>query len=338
MSSFGATDPYDVETVRATVETIRPDWTVEGIEPCRQGTDAIYFVTATTPSGDRETVLKAAEFVDPERFRREPRLLDLAGDAGLPVPAVYGVLDEHADLPAPCFLMERCSGEALADGGASALSPDALGRVAETAGSALARIHGLVDVDGFGALGGAGDALTVAEPGRDWPSVRRESIEGDLAELEDSRFADLHDELREYFEAEIHLLDTSFDPILAHNDYRVGNLLLDPETGETHAILDWGAAFAAHAEYDIVNTEQHLAGHTLPGDDRRQLIRERLYAGYDRERPLDRDEAFRQRRQFYLLDTELSAMRWLPHWLADATAEERETVARHHRAFVRDLL
>lgn len=338
MSSFGATDPYDDETVREMVAAVTPEWDVETVEACRQGTDAIYFVTAETPSGDREAVLKAAEFTEPERFRREPRLLDHAAAAELPVPEVYGLVDRHPDLPAPYFLMERCEGVALPDGGAAELSQDALAVVSETAGRSLARIHDLIDLDGFGVLGGSGSELTVAEPGRGWLSVRNESIEGDLAELEDGRFADLHDELRGYFEAEIELLDRQFEPALAHNDYRVGNLLVEPETGRTTAILDWGAVFAAHAEYDIVSTEQHLAGHTLPDDDRRQLVRERLYAGYERVSTLDRDTEFRRRRRFYLLDTQLSAMRWLPHWHADATPEERDTVARHHREFVRELL
>lgn len=338
MSSFGTADPYDEATVRAMVAAIAPEWAVTAVEPCRQGTDAIYFVDAETPSEKREVVLKAAEFTESESFRREPRLLTLAADAALPVPAVYGIVDDHADLPAPFFLMERCEGTSLPDGGAHRLSDDAIARVADTAGESLARIHGLVDLDGFGLLDGPGDELTVAEPNRDWPSVRRESIEGDLAELESGRFASLHDELRAYFEAKIELLDGPFEPVLAHNDYRVGNLLLDPDTGETHAILDWGAAFGAHAEYDLVSTEQHLAGHTLPSEDRRQLVRERLYAGYERVQSIERDAEFRRRRRFYLLDTQLSAMRWLPEWHVDATAAERDRVACHHREFVEELL
>jgi|AntDeeMetagen192_2_1112575.scaffolds.fasta_scaffold01725_3 aminoglycoside phosphotransferase (APT) family kinase protein len=338
MSSFGATDPYDEATVRAMVAAVAPDWEVTSIEPCRQGTDAIYFVAGETPTGERDAVLKACEFTDAARFRREPRLLDRAADAGLPVPSVYGIVDEHVELPAPYFLMERCRGESLPDGGADELSADALATVAATAGRALATTHDLVELDGFGVLGGSGGELTVAEPGRDWRSVRQESIEGDLDELEGGRFDDLHGELREYFEAEIELLDRQFDPALAHNDYRVGNLLLDLETGETHAILDWGAVFAAHAEYDLVSTEQHLAGHTLPSDERRHLVREHLYTGYERVNPLARDAELRRRRRFYLLDTQLSAMRWLPHWHADATAKERAAVAEHHRAFVRELL
>jgi len=337
MSSFGATDPYDAKTVRAVVETIRPDWTVDGVEPCRQGTDAIYFVTATTPTGDREAVLKAAEFVDPERFRREPRLLELAADAGLPVPAVYGVMDEHADLPAPCFLMERCSGEALDDDGASSLSADALGAVTRAAGRSLAEIHDLADLDGFGALALDNGEITINDP-TDWQTCRREGLEDDLDHLQSSRFADLHDDLREHLDAELTILDGTFEPSLAHNDYRVGNLLLDPETGETHAILDWGAAFAAHNEYDLATTESHLVGSVGLEDERRLLVREQLYAGYERVSSLDRDRPFRRRRELYLLDNRLSAMRWFKHWHADATVAEKDAIARDHRAFVSEIL
>ncbi|WP_135851962.1 phosphotransferase family protein [Halorussus salinus] len=290
------------ETVAAMVGEIRPSWSVREAAPAEEGTDVVYFVTAEMPDGPRECVLKACEFLDPRAFRPEPHLMEAVGRrTEIPVPAVVGAVDDHPDLPAPCYLMERCDG-AVREGAARDLPAAAIERLARDAGRYLAQLHALGEFEAFGTvlLGrdarreGRASGLTVAD--RDSPAGERvlttdesatdswrerveEVVASTRGEFHD-RFADLESDLRAAVESRLDALDGEFDAVLGDDDYRLGNLLVDPETGETRAVLDWGNSSTLEPQYNLVLTEQHLSDWARHGDPRRERVRVALREGY----------------------------------------------------------
>lgn len=337
MAGYGPPDPLSRETIRSMVAAVRPEWTVRVVEPCERGSGVLYFLTVGTDDGIREIVLKYCRFADANGFLTEPRVLSLvAGDTGVPVPRVEAVVDEHDDLPAPYFLMERREGtpmpETVRDG-------DRLVGIARDAGRYLGAVHRLREFDAFGRLGPAegGDGLAVADPTDAWAEWFHEVAVAPLDRLDDTRFSDLVPELRRRFDAvRDRLRRGDPTPVLCHGEYRPDNLLVGDDD-RTAAVLGWRTALAAPAEYDLARTESHLAGGRTPDDEVRRRLRDALYEGYDRTNRLDRDEGFVARREGYLLAARAEAMRWLPYRLGDADAKRIEAAAADHRAFVEAL-
>lgn len=339
-SAFDLDSSHSPAEIGRLVETMVPGWTAVDAMAAEEGTDAVYFVTVETPEGSREAVLKICEFVSPEAFRPEPRLLALMDRrTSIPVPSVYGVLDDHDELPAPAFLMERRQGAAVQR---PDLDRKALGRVAREAGRHLGEVHAVGTFEEFGAVRLArdagrpasvelpdGDGLAVGDPFESWRAKLAETARSSLDDLHE-RFADLAGSLRDALEPRLAALPEP-EPVLIHGDYRLGNLLVDPETGATRAVLDWGNCHTGHAESDLTSTEQYLCGYARPGSERRRFVREHLYAGYAETNQLDRDEGFGERREAYLLVSRLFPLVWFDLWYGDADVEEREEVAARHR-------
>lgn len=331
---------HSLDEIRRLVAAMIDGWTVTDARAAEEGTDAIYFVTAETPAGTREAVLKVCEFVSPEAFRPEPRLLELMNHrTSIPVPSVLAVLDDHDELPSPAFLMECYRGEVV---DRTDLGRDALSRVAREAGRNLGEIHAVGTFDEFGTVRLARDAdrpasvalpngegLAVGDPRESWRARLADVASGSIDDLHE-RFADLEGPLRDAIEPRIAALP-DVEPVMIHGDYRLGNLLVDPETGVTRAVLDWGNHHTGHAETDLASTEQYLCGWALPDADRRRFVRERLYAGYAETNDLDRDEGFCERRETYLLVVRCFPLVWFDLWYADADENERYRIAERHR-------
>lgn len=335
-------------TVTRLVEACRPNWEVAAFTPAAEGTDAVYFLTVETPDGPRDAVLKAREFVDPAAFRVEPVLLDLFADTPVPVPRVLGRVDEERpDLPTPCFLLERCDGQSVEP---VDLPADALDRLAREAGRHLAHVHTTGEFDRFGPVrrraDTARDGSAVAVDGRQlavaaegshgrWGERVAAMAEDRLAGIDD-RFVDLREPLRRFVDARLDSVDGWFDPALVHHDYRPGNLLADPGTGETRAVLDWGNAFTGERAYNLVATESYLCARRPPGHPRRKHVRAAMRVGYAEVTALP--QLPERRRELYLAVTHLAALEWFEEWYADATDAERRRAAERNREYVRELL
>lgn len=334
-------DGIDDGDVRAMVRHLRPEWRVRDWTPADEGTDFVCFVDAEMPDGDCAVVLKAASFLDPESFRPEPRTLALVADrTDVPAPRVLGACDAHDDLPAPFFLMDRLDGEQVA--GPDALAPGALDRLARDAGRNLADLHDAATWDGYGWLRCADDVdapagpggLAPADPHDSWRERLRESAEPHLADLH-PRFADLEADLRAALDARLDAAPRRPEPVLVHGDYRYGNLLLDPESGATRAVLDWGNQSTGDAAYDLVFAEQYLCGWAGLGDPVRERVRDALRAGYRERRAFTADPA---RRDCYLLDSALAPLAWFGLWHRGQDADERDAAADRYRDVVRALV
>lgn len=361
-------DGFSEPTVRRMVREIRPEWTIREATAADEGTDAVYFVTADTPDGPRECVLKACEFLDPEEFRPEPHLMALLERrTSIPVPGVVGAVDSAAsptprsdggetaganrdDLPAPFFLMERCDGE-VCEGDARDLPLEAIERIARDAGRNLGELHELGDFEAFGPVRLARDAdrdrggiavddghtLTTAETATDSWRARVENLTEFFFDNLDDRFADLEADVRALTDARLDALDREFAPVFGHDDYRLGNLLVDPETGETKTVLDRGNANTLEAHYNLVLTEQYLSGWAPHDDSRRERVRAALREGYAETNRLEEDAAFERRREPYLGATRLFPMACFSLWYDDASDAEQDGAAEEHRRAVRDL-
>ena len=314
------------------------------VVPADEGTDDVFFVTVEMPDEDRHCVLKVCSFLDPPPFRVEPRILDFVNrHTEIPVPNVLGYVDDHDSLPAPFFLMQRAPGEQLS--GPESLPERSLERTAHDAGRHLAELHSAATFNGYGWLCASVDAdeepsvddiaLTGREP--DWPSRLRSYAEGSLARIEESgRFADLLDELRAGLDSYLEVVPEDPEPVLLHDDYRFGNLLVAPDTGAVRTVLDWGNQFTGHREFDLATTEHYLCGRAPLGDDRRAVVREALLSGYTEVDELTRDGEFRRRQRAYRFVGQLSALAWFDLWYGKS--DDPEAVAAQQKELALSLL
>ncbi|MWG33282.1 phosphotransferase [Halomarina oriensis] len=338
------------------VGELEPTWTVESIERSEHGTDFVGLLTVDTGDERRRVVLKAttAGLVDPAVARSEPRLLDLVDrETAIPVPSVVGYRDDHGTYPAPFTLMEYVDGENL-ENRAGSLAPAARDRIVRDAGANLARLHALGPLPAYGRVGVEDGELTVLDT--DDHSHRedfREKLLADTEETLDSltdggffpeladdpeRFADLVPDARAFVREAVPALPEADPPTYNHWDYRYGNLLVDPETGETRAVLDWANLSAADPAYNLAKVETRLLSPEDDGETRTADLRETFRSAYRRERPSwTFDDATLERMALYRLTDRLDAMACLPLWYQDASPKERDDVAADHRAFVHEF-
>lgn len=336
-------------TVQRMVRTLRPEWTVREILPADFATDAVFYLIVETGEGPRECVLKACTAVPRPDFRPEPYILTLLNRrTSVPTPQVIGTVDDHGDLPAPFYLMEKCEGVVAEN---ASLTSESLERVARAAGRYAGEYHGLGTFERFGRLrldtdlhqSGAcltvdGRTLAVADEGAtSWRCWIEDGYEDWIDDLDD-RFVDRRLELEAFIESRLETIDGSFDAVLGHIDYKPWNILVDPDDGETTAVLDWGHATAMAPYYDLLLTEEHLSRWAPLESPRRRRVRTAIEAGYAETNELDRDPDFEVRRELYLAVSRLQPLVWFSEWMADDSQSVREGAADKHSQFVSDLL
>lgn len=339
--------------VRGMVETVTDGWRVQSVDRCPHGTDFVATLDVLTPDEARTVVLKAttADLVPPAVARSEPRLLALVGrQTAIPVPEVFGYRDAHPEYPAPFYLTSHADGENV-EGRPRELPDAARERVVRDAGRHLADLHALGPLPAAGRIGVADGELAVLDTD-DHPSYddyRDAFIAGcedalvaladggyfpDLAE-DPERFADLVPAVREHLRGVVADLPSPDPPTYCHHDYRYGNLLVAPETGETRAVLDWANLTSADPAYNLASVESLLFDPDEDGQRRADELRRTFREAYDDAREgWSFDDAVRERMRVYRLGCRLDAMACLPLWYDDATPAERDERAREHRAFV----
>ncbi|MCU4741868.1 phosphotransferase [Halobacteria archaeon AArc-m2/3/4] len=345
------------ELVYEMVRHLEPSWDVQSIDRASHGTDFVAFLEVGTPEGVRTVVLKAstAEWVEPETARAEPRMLALVGrETTIPVPAVFGYCDDHDTLPAPFYLMEYVDGENY-EGNPHSLSDTVREQICREAGRNLAQLHTLGSLESVGRLGVQNGELTVLDTEEsprydefhDWLLASYEdTLEsltsgGYFPDLADDkrRFADIVPEVRQYLRETIPKLSAPNPPTYCHQDYRYGNLLVDPETGTAQAVLDWGVVLSASPAFNIANAESLLLTPDSDDAERTDELRQALRTAYtDTRDDWSFDEATRERMRIYRLTCRLDAMACLPLWYQDASPSERdERAAAYREAVVRYL-
>ncbi|WP_436911406.1 phosphotransferase family protein [Halosimplex marinum] len=337
--------------VERMVAAVDGDWTTREATAIDDGGNETVAVTVETGDGVRECVLKATDEENGGgNLAAEAKLLRLLGaETAVPVPAVYGVVGDRADLPTPLFLMERVGGDPLpAD---ASIPDDEMVAYARQVGRALGEVHDLDAFDGYGPVVDAervdpSDAggtrplareygLALDDPRDSWEAQLAATAERMLDGLADGRFDDIVPDLRAAIDRRQRRLDLSGSPVLARIDHHPANMAVDRESRTVTGLLDWGLVRTAHPEYELVCAEHGFCGTDSLDSKRRERVRTALYEGYDGAAGLPSDGGFESRRRLHLLVFLAANMTWVSDWVTPETAEE---VERDCREFVAELL
>lgn len=333
------------------LDAIEPTWRLTDATPTEAGHHAVYRLEVETPDSERECYLKATPEDKTPTIGLEARILAILNrHTGIPVPTVYGVVDEHEELSAPFVLLAAMPGEVKSRTRLASLPDDSLRRVARETGRHLADLHALNAVDAYGFLTDEGtrrhrgrpradlDTVAVADPVTDWRDRLHDWADGTLTNLDDTRFSDVVPDARPILDSRIEEIDGPFEPALARIDQSLENVLLNQ--GELCAMIDWEFTIAATPAYDVVNVAWSLAGGQYlfapEVPDRRDLVRRALLEGYrecGNERVI---EQVRANRECYELLSALRSMVHLEEWfrmfdlgeqIDDAATELRSEVS-----------
>ncbi|ELY61578.1 phosphotransferase family protein [Natronolimnohabitans innermongolicus] len=331
------TDPLTDEQIENCLRATEMDWTLERSEAISEGSETTYQIEVIDETNaTTEVIFKTAGLSSTSEFVHEPRIHRfVATETNIPVPSIYTAVTDPELVDRPFYLMEYIDGSSLesdeewigtleADCG-----PDALAGLARTAGRHLAQLHELGPVEGVGKLTVGDDGIVIKDNSTAWGDWMRGSLDSPYLEYLGEIESDVRDYIRE---ATATLPKVPLVPM--HYDYRPGNLLVDADTYELKAVLDWGAVRSGHYEYELVLCEQYLTQWSSYDAERRSIVRENLYAGYERYRTLDRDAKFRDRRHLYQLVTRISALHVLPYY----SETKQDRLWSHHWQFFKDVV
>lgn len=178
-----------------------------------------------------------------------------------------------------------------------------------------------------------GFTIDVVERGHDAWEPRFRDLVADHCSGLDGRFADLAADVETALAA---VPVPAADPVLVHDDYRYWNLLADPMTGETRAVIDFDASTAA-ARWNLVATVDRLSAWAPLDADRRRRVRECVLVGYEtatgRRPDLDAPAC-----DAYRLASRLPALACFEDWHAETCPDERDAIAERHRDHVATLV
>lgn len=336
--------PADV--IEEMLRAIDPEWRLRQARPAERGFTAVYRVTVETEGGSRELVLKATPDGQRHGIDTEARLLAVLGrHTGIPVPEVIGVVDDRDGLPTPYFVMTAIPGDEIPYEQTSRVSDPVLRRVSRTTGEHLGELHAIEAVDSFGTIDcakpealeggsptGTPHELAVAEGSESWPNYLRAAGDRQLEVIADTRFDDLLPRLRPWVRDRISAMTDPFSSVVGRIDHGVHNLVIERESGEVVAVLDWGFTLAVTPGYDLQCVEYVLSGAVLavaPGQpDRRELVREGIRDGYGSTAVAYPAEELSRCRSLYELLAIVRAMGHVETGVAKIPAGEEDAVAR----------
>jgi aminoglycoside phosphotransferase (APT) family kinase protein len=346
------------ETITRMVQRVEPTWRVAEATAATEGAHLVFHLEVETDDdGHRECVLKATPPEQQPSCDSEARSLALLNaETDLPVPEVFGVVDEHESLPTPYFLMSTLPGTYHPRRDLPDLSTDLVAGIARSTGRHLAELHRLEAVDAYGYLTAEcertldGDRpdpdpsqITVHDPAESWSDYLDAEVERVSAGLADTRFADLQRRVRTALEDRVESIagGDAVGPVLARIDQSLDNVLVDPESGELTGLLDWEFCVAATPSYDLAFVEHTLrGGHwRLLGEETalRVTVRSGLLDGYADAGDPHVVERFRAERECYatlvLAHELLNFDAWFDQ-ISGVPEDRREAAARRLRADV----
>ncbi|GAA0449263.1 hypothetical protein GCM10008985_00790 [Halococcus dombrowskii] len=361
-SSVEISDGMLVEMVRY----LRPAWSPRDIDRIAEGVNSTVAFDVDTPMGERSIVLKASTSSHPlaaDRSKAEPRVLSLLRrETTVPVPTVFDTCDDHETYPAPYFLMEYVDGRTIDHADAPDLPFDVRETIFSEAGRNLAELHTLDSFDEIGDIVGTNGGISVLDTSdspsydvfHDWLLDSYEETLDQLLEdggyfpelaTDPNRFDNLVPDIRSYLKETISNLSAPKPPTYCHKDYRYGNLVVAPESGEARAVLDWANLMSAPPAFNLAIAESKLLKPDLNTDasasaGRAGGLRRALWDAYESVRDeWSFDAATRERIRLYRLVFRLDQMACLPLFArTDPTLDDRAARATEHRAFVEQYL
>jgi aminoglycoside phosphotransferase (APT) family kinase protein len=158
---------------------------------------------------------------------REHRIVAALADSDVPVPPLVGLETDAAVTGAPFYVMRFVDGLVIRDADAArTLDADLRRAAGEDLVDVLGRLHAVdPDAVGLGDLGRKEDYLA-----RQLSRWHRQLTEGRTRDLP------LLDEVHARLTADI---PEQGPATVVHGDYRLDNLIVDPDTGRVRAVLDW---------------------------------------------------------------------------------------------------
>ena len=179
---------------------------------------------------------------------REARVMGALGQAGFPVPRIFGVCEDPAVLGTAFYLMDHVEGRIVWDPTTDIASPEERAATFDAMNAALARLHALdidaLGLDDYGRRGGF-----VARQTALWTRQYREDVDAGR----DPNMDALIDWLAER--------DLSDETSVIHGDFRIDNLILRPDRPEVAAVIDWELSTLGHPLADFA---YHLMMYRMP--------------------------------------------------------------------------
>lgn len=338
------------DRIEAMVQRIERAWSVREATPAVGGYHLVYRLQVATERGERRCVLKATpESVAPVCGDEARLLTVLTAHSSVGVPEVFGVVDEDDTLPAPFFLAAELPGANYRRGELPTLASETLERAAHSLGHQLANLHqtsgsgalslagyGFVSVDREDTLDGGRpsshpEQLVVDDAEADWQRYLEGTAEHGVGELQETRFSGMADSVQSALETRISGLSGPFEPALCRVDHSIENTVLDPETDQVQALLDWEFCVAATPAYDLAFAVDSFSGGLrtlIPGTpDRRDRIEAALLAGYRDAGGGDVVDRYRENGDCYRLLSDMHAMVNFESWFERSTASETQKTA-----------
>lgn len=191
---------------------------------------------------------------------REYRVLSGLSRVGFPVPKPLAICEDASVIGAPFMLMEHVSGRVLATAtDAAGLAPAAAERICASFVAQLARLHA-VDPEAAGLADLGRPQGYVARQVRRWRDQWERTKTRDLSDL---------DRLASWLESQVTALPPDLPWSVVHGDYRLDNVILDPETYQVTAVLDWEMSTLGDPVADLAVS---LVYWSRPGERLRQRL------------------------------------------------------------------
>ena len=220
-------------------------------------------------TGDRELVLRRPPFGSKVKsahdMGREFRVLSRLWTVYPKAPRALAHCDDPAVIGAPFYVMERKTGIVLRHQKAPAgidLPPERMRRISETLVDGLAELHAVdYAAAGLGDLGHPAGYVERQVAG--WTERWRGARTDDVPDVDRAAAW-----LAGHLPAEV---PAESGAALLHNDYKYDNLVLSPDLGGIHAVLDWEMATLGDPLMDLgtslaywIDPEDDPALRTLP--------------------------------------------------------------------------
>lgn len=191
---------------------------------------------------------------------REYRVLSGLSRVGFPVPKPLAICEDAGVIGAPFMLMEYVPGRVLATATDGAdLAPADAERICASFVAQLAGLHA-VDPEAAGLADLGRPQGYVARQVRRWRDQWERTKTRDLPEL---------DRLASWLERQVTALPPDLPWSVVHGDYRLDNVILDAQTCQVTAVLDWEMSTLGDPVADLAVS---LVYWSRPGEPLRQRL------------------------------------------------------------------
>lgn len=206
------------------------------------------YVLRRKPPG---TLLKGAHAVD-----REVKVLAALGNAGFPVPRVYGLCTDDAVIGSWFYVMEMVEGRIFWDAALPGLAANERAAIYDAMNATLAQLHAFAPA-----------ALGLADFGRSGNYFPRQ-----LATWTKQYHADIDagrdphmDRVIDWLERNMPGEDGQFG--IVHGDFRIDNMIFHPTEPRVIAVLDWELSTLGHTGADFAYNAMmyHMPPHIVAG-------------------------------------------------------------------------